>query len=179
MSAGEPTSNIEPEEEPMPLPWLDEPKFRCFGCSPYNPHGLALKMRRLDDGTLVSNLRISEQYASYPGMVHGGIIGVIVDELMCDLIGLDRQMIAISVNLRTRLLQPLLVGHRYRATARIARENEGLIQVEADIADLGGDLHVMASGSYRAMRSSQARSVMDLDDAEFDRLRHYFDHQIG
>ncbi|MCG0283805.1 PaaI family thioesterase [Streptomyces sp. PSAA01] len=164
---------------PVSLPWLDEPRFKCFGCSPRNRIGLALQMYRLDDGRLASDITFSDEYASYPGVVHGGIVSVLVDELMGDLIALDRGLLAFSVTLRTKFLRPLQIGAPYRAVARIVREDGGVVHAEADVVSPEGTTHVMANSAYRPISSEQAEGHMGLRGADRERLAHYFDHAIG
>ncbi|MEU9640300.1 PaaI family thioesterase [Streptomyces tendae] len=164
---------------PVDLPWLDDPRFRCFGCSPHNRIGLALEMFRLADGRLATDITFSDDYASYPGVVHGGIVSVLVDELMGDLIALDRGLLAFSVTLRTKFLRPLRIGTPYRAIARITREGSGAVHAEADVIGLDGTPHVMANSTYQPISSEQAESHMDLGGPDRERLAHYFDHAIG
>jgi acyl-coenzyme A thioesterase PaaI-like protein len=164
--------------EPLELPWRADPRFCCFGCSPRNPIGLALTMVRLADGRVASYTTFGERYASYPGVVHGGIVNVLVDEVMGDLIALDYGLLAFSVTLRTKMLLPLRVGARYRTAARITKAGGGLLYAEADVTGPDGEMHVMASAAYQPIRSEQAVSVMGLSEAELERNKHYFDHQI-
>jgi acyl-coenzyme A thioesterase PaaI-like protein len=98
---------------------------------------------------------------------------------MGDLLALERGMLPFSVTLRTKFLRPLLVGHRYTAEARITRDGDGVVLTEADMSSAAGELHVMATGTYQPIRSEQAQEYMGLDGADYHRLRHYFDHQIG
>jgi uncharacterized protein (TIGR00369 family) len=158
---------------------LDEPLFACFGCSPRNESGLALRMYRVDGGRLGTDVTFPERYASYPGVVHGGIVSVLVDELMGDLVALDRGMLAFSVTLRLRFLQPLRVGVAYRAVAAIAREANGVIHTEADVMAPAGEVHAMATAAYQPITSRQAEDHFGLDATDRDRLSHYFDHVIG
>jgi uncharacterized protein (TIGR00369 family) len=167
------------EATPVELPWIDEPRFRCFGCSPRNKIGLALKMYRTDDGGLATDIAFADDYASYPGVVHGGMVSVLVDELMGDLIALDRGLLAFSVTLRTKFLRPLRTGTSYRAVARVVREGAGVIHAEADVLSSDGEHHVMASSAYQPISSEQAAGHMGLVGADRDRLAHYFDHSIG
>jgi acyl-coenzyme A thioesterase PaaI-like protein/acyl carrier protein len=125
--------------ERITLPWLEEPKFRCFGCSPRNHIGLALRMHRVGPGVIRSEVTFGENYASYPGVVHGGIVGVLVDEIMGGLLALDHGMLAFSTTLRTRFLMPLRVGEPYVAEARIAKEGVGVIMTEADVSGKDGE----------------------------------------
>jgi uncharacterized protein (TIGR00369 family) len=164
---------------PVELPWLDEPRFACFGCSPRNRIGLALQMVRLDDGRLATDVTFSEDYASYPGVVHGGVVSVLVDELMGDLIALDRGLLAFSVTLRTKFLEPLLVGKPYRAMAAISSTGNGVLHTQADVLSADGRTVLMANGSYQPISSAQATVHMGLAPDDHMRIGHYFDHQIG
>ncbi|HTJ66788.1 MAG TPA: PaaI family thioesterase [Actinospica sp.] len=166
-------------ETPVKLPWLDEPRFHCFGCSPRNKVGLALKMIRLEDGRLASDIVFTEDYASYPGVVHGGIVSVLVDELMGDLIALDHGLLAFSVTLRTKFLEPLLVGLPYRAVASIVGVGDGILRTEADVLAADDRVVLMSSATYQPIRSEQATEHMGLDPADHARIGHYFDHQMG
>jgi acyl-coenzyme A thioesterase PaaI-like protein len=165
--------------EPVELPWLADPKFCCFGCSPRNPFGLALKMVRLADRRVASYTTFAEHYASYPGVVHGGIVSALVDEVMGDLITLDYGLLAFSVTLRTKMLLPLHVGVPYRTVARIAKVGHGVLHTEADVTGPDGGTRVMASAAYRPIRSEQAVVIMGFSTDELNRHKHYFDHQIG
>ncbi|GAA0986432.1 hypothetical protein GCM10009555_063870 [Acrocarpospora macrocephala] len=165
--------------EEIEFPWISEPSFNCFGCSPHNPVGLKLRMQRLSNGDYAAETTFSECYASYPGIVHGGIVNVLVDEVMGDTLTLIHGMLAFSVTLRSRMLAPLMVGERYLTVARVSGRGNGVLHTEATITGPGDELHVMATGTYQPIRSEQARELMKLDDAAFSRVRHYFDHGAG
>lgn len=165
--------------EPLSLPWLDEPKFRCFGCSPHNLVGLALSLYRLPDGRIAAPSVLSELHASYPGVVHGGVISALVDEVMGDLVAIDHGMLAFCRTLRTKMLTPVRVRQPYLTVARLVGIGAGVIRVEADVLDADDQVCVMASGSYQPIPASVARDLMGLDDAEYARVKHYFDQKIG
>jgi hypothetical protein len=138
-----------PPGEPLSLPWLDEPRFRCFGCSPHNRVGLALSLYRLPDGRIAAPSTLSELHASYPGVVHGGVISALVDEVP------------------------------HLTVARLVDLGTDVIRVEADVLDPHDRVCVMASGSYQPISSATARDLMGLDDAEYARVKHYFDNRMG
>jgi acyl-coenzyme A thioesterase PaaI-like protein len=165
--------------ERITLPLSDEPKFPCFGCSPHNHIGLAVQLHRVGPDVIGSEIIFGENYASYPGIVHGGIVGVLVDEIMGSLLAVDRGMLAFCTTLRTRFLMPLRVAEPYVAEARITKEGAGVVMTAADVSGKDGEVHVMAAGTYQPIRSDQAKGIMGLDGDDYDRLRHYFDHRIG
>jgi len=165
--------------EAIEFPWHAEPSFNCFGCSPRNPIGLKLRMMRLPDGEYAAETTFSENYASYPGIVHGGIVNVLVDEVMGDTLALIHGMLAFSITLRTKMLLPLRVAVPYLTLGRITGRGNGVLHTEAEVSGPGGELHVMATGTYQPIRSEQARTLMELDEAAFGRVQHYFDHGTG
>ncbi|MFF7751738.1 PaaI family thioesterase [Streptomyces sp. NPDC007971] len=165
--------------ETIELPWHAEPSFNCFGCSPRNPIGLGLRLKQLPNGDYAAETAFSENYASYPGIVHGGIVNVLVDEVMGDALALTHGLLAFSVTLRSKMLLPLRVAETYLTVARVSGRGNGVLHTEAEITGPGGELHVMATGTYQPIRSEQAKTLMELDDAAFGRVRHYFDHGTG
>jgi acyl-coenzyme A thioesterase PaaI-like protein len=167
--------------EPLTLPWLADSRFRCFGCSPHNPVGLALSLRRLPDGRVGAWTTLPERFASYPGIVHGGVLSTLVDEVMGNLVALERGRLAFCATLRTRMLAPLRTGRPYLASARLldAGTDGAVIRAEADVSDVDGEVHATASGTYQPIRAAHARVLMGLDDAGYATVQHYFDHQMG
>jgi len=160
------------------LPWLDEPRFRCFGCSPHNLVGLALSVYRLPDGRIAAPSTLSELHASYPGVVHGGVISALVDEVMGNLVALDHGMLAFCVSLRTKMLAPVRTKVRHLTVARLAGRGAGVLRVEAEVLDPDDRVCALASGTYQPISSAAARDLMGLDDAEFARVSTYFDKEI-
>lgn len=54
----------------------------CFGCSPSNSTGMQLRFVRF--GTRVrSRTRVPERFHGAPGIVHGGIVATMLDEISC------------------------------------------------------------------------------------------------
>ena len=54
----------------------------CFLCGLQNPVGLHMKLYNdLDHQHVVSTVTIPDHYQSYPGVVHGGIVATMLDEV--------------------------------------------------------------------------------------------------
>jgi uncharacterized protein (TIGR00369 family) len=54
---------------------------KCFGCSQVNPHGL--KMKFYGNGkSVISPVTVPEYMCGWSRLVHGGILSVILDEIM-------------------------------------------------------------------------------------------------
>jgi acyl-coenzyme A thioesterase PaaI-like protein len=150
------------EASPVVLPWDQVEGHQCFGCCPGNPAGLGLRFVQESQWELSTSFSSGPQHESYPSVVHGGIAATVLDELMGNALAICRQRLCFTTGLRTRFIEPLRTGRRYRAVARIDAASEGkpVYRVEADIADIEGNLLVTASGNYQVITRESARAEM-------------------
>src|SRR5215831_2816752 len=70
-------TDLEASGEPARLIGAEMEESHCFGCSPRNLHGLRLTMSKIQNG-LSSEFTLGEDFESYPGRIHGGIISTIL-----------------------------------------------------------------------------------------------------
>ena len=86
----------------------------CFGCGRLNPNGLYLHFYPLDDESGIwAPFTPLREHEGYMGMVHGGIISTILDEVMTvalparsggDRAALDRYRKPVEVGVPTRAI---------------------------------------------------------------------------
>lgn len=160
-----------PPADAVTVPWSVVPDYHCFGCSPHNSSGLGLRFTRHTDG-LRARFRLDRRFESYPGVVHGGLIGVICDEVMGNLIVLARRVPAFTVSQRTRFLAPLLIGRDYHCVATLSTDRDGTIGAVADIIDEDDGLCASSSAVYRPFALADVRHQLTLGDADVARLEH-------
>lgn len=53
----------------------------CFACGLANPIGLKLKFYETAPGEVTVDHIVSDEYQGYPGMVHGGVVAAMLDEV--------------------------------------------------------------------------------------------------
>jgi len=53
----------------------------CFVCGVENPFGLHLKFYEEEPGRVSAEITVPEHFQGYPGVVHGGIIAAMLDEV--------------------------------------------------------------------------------------------------
>jgi len=53
----------------------------CFICGLENPVGLKLKIYEVEPGVIESEYTAPEHFQGYPGVLHGGIVATILDEI--------------------------------------------------------------------------------------------------
>lgn len=54
---------------------------QCFICGMENPVGLHLIFEEVQTGEVVAHCVVEEKYQGYPGIVHGGIVAAMLDEV--------------------------------------------------------------------------------------------------
>jgi len=111
------------------MPWESFPL--CFGCGQENPVGLKLKVRE-EDGRVWAEFVPQEYHTGFPGMVHGGILCVLLDEVMGYLPHL-RGLRAVTGKMQVRFRRPARSGERLRVTAEVLRRRSKVMEVRSTI----------------------------------------------
>ena len=100
----------------------------CFGCGRNNPIGLKLKFAAEGDA-LRTEFTPDKTHQGWPGLVHGGILGCLLDEIMSNAAyATGNTCLTASINIRMR--QPVGVGVPLVITARITRHRKKIIETE-------------------------------------------------
>lgn len=129
----------------------------CFGCSTSNGRGLGLVFERGDD-VVEARTTLSEEFAGYDGLAHGGIVSTLLDEAMGWAILELAGRFAVTRSLSVSFRRPVLIHRELRVRARIAAEEaDGSLRVEAEVLDARGRLSASAVGIWVPVRESRVR----------------------
>lgn len=158
------------------LPWQVLDDYRCFGCSPHNTCGLQLTFGEHPDG-LMTRFQLSRAHESYPGVAHGGLLGVVCDETMGNLVVLRTGLVAFTIGMRMRYLEPVAIGATHTCVARLSAvrpgrdgDGTGLVHAGAEILDDTGALVAGCTASYRPVPLGAALDRIALDATQARRL---------
>ncbi len=139
-----------------------ENDHNCFGCGRLNDHGLQLDLLPNPSGdgmmaAFVPPLRTE----GYTGLVHGGIITTVLDEVMAW--SLYRHGIwAVTGQLATRYRKPITLGERTTATGYIVRVRRRAIEMRGEIRrDMDNALLAEATATFIRVPEEQARAWQD------------------
>jgi acyl-coenzyme A thioesterase PaaI-like protein len=161
------------------MPLRDASWFRCFGCAPDNPRGLRLVPVPVGTGGVECHVRFGADFCSYPGIVHGGIVGTAADDLMANLILMECRALVLSTSLRTRFVRPVLVDRPYRIVARLTGSWDGGYTAEADVCDETGEARVLVTGTLSVMRPEHMQEFVTVDPHVQEHLLAYLDEVDG
>ena len=101
---------------------------RCFVCGPDNPIGLHLTFR-LEDGACVSEFTPGENHQGYPGVIHGGMIYSVLDDVMANWLYL-RGARAYTARCEIRYRSPAREGEKLLLEGRQKARKRKLVEME-------------------------------------------------
>jgi acyl-coenzyme A thioesterase PaaI-like protein len=128
----------------------------CFGCGRQNPIGL--KMTFFEDGEQVwSPWTPLREHQGYEGIVHGGLITTVLDEVMGWAIYV-RKLWAVTGTINVRFRKPVRVGDDLVARAWVETITGRKVDVRATLSRNGSN-EVLAEGSAIFIRVSEDQAA--------------------
>lgn len=101
----------------------------CFVCGKLNPIGLKLEFA-VEGDEYVTYFTPRKEHQGYVGIVHGGLVSTILDEVMVRYMHeLGRP--AVTAEMTVRLKRAAEIGRRLRFSARIESENSRVVECSA------------------------------------------------
>ena len=136
----------------------------CFVCGLQNPVGLHLHVYETGPGVVEATYTAPDQFQGYPGVLHGGIVGAIIDEIagrthMGTDPGASRFMFTAKLEVKYRQSVPIgrplrIVGRAGRSRGRSAEAWAGIYHAETDqlLAEGNALLVNVPEGSFAPSR---------------------------
>jgi acyl-coenzyme A thioesterase PaaI-like protein len=145
-------SNSETLGPPEPARGGDESRIlqpnssHCFACGVDNPFGLQLRFYSIGSGRVEAKTIVPRRYEGYPGVVHGGIVATMLDEIVGRLaMTEDPDHFLVTARLEVRYRTPIPIeeqimlkgelqerrGRRHVGYARLVLE-DGRVGAEAE-----------------------------------------------
>ncbi len=108
----------------------------CFICGLQNPVGLHMAIYNdHDNNCIYSNIIIPDQYQSYPGVVHGGIVATMLDEIAGRATIMDGsdQNLMVTVKLEVKYRLPTPTNTPLKVIGRVISQTESRAKVVGEI----------------------------------------------
>ena len=128
---------------------------KCFVCGPDNPIGLHLAFR-LEDGECRSEFTPGENHQGYPGVIHGGMLYSVLDDVMANWLYLQGAR-AYTARCEIRYKRPAREGEKLTLIGRPTARKRKLVEMEG-VATRASDGKVVATA---------AATFVVIDETEF------------
>jgi len=147
----------------------------CFGCGPANERGL--KMEFQGNSTMVcSELAMEKYMAGWNGVVHGGILSTILDEVMAwGAIFLTERFI-LTRTMTINYHRPTFITERLRAEAEIEEHSSDReVVMRGRIINSKGEVTVSSTGTFALFTSESLKKMNIVDPEWIDEFRAIMD----
>lgn len=134
---------------------------KCYVCGQAHPRGLRVRFYAGDAGQVHVQFEPDETQTSYDGIVHGGVISTLLDELLGWPIALQTGRLAYTGELTVRFVKPMSAGRVYLATARPGADRRRYWEGEGEICDEQGQVYAKGRGKYFLLSAEQTAHVAD------------------
>jgi uncharacterized protein (TIGR00369 family) len=137
---------------------------KCLVCGLKNDLGLKASLFELDNDELVAVFTPLEEHQSYPGRLHGGIAGAVLDETIGRAILIkDKNAWGVTVELNLKYKKPVPLNEELRVVGRITKDSKRLFEGTGEILLANGDIAVTAYGKYIKMPIGK---IADFDEQD-------------
>ena len=154
------TSEVARQAIETPDGWFEIAPHNCFACGTLNLHGLGI-VHHVEPGRSWTELTLDRRFEGWEGIVHGGIVSTILDEVMAwSLVGQDSWGVTARMSVEFR--RPVEVGTPIRADGWITRDRRRIAETAARIVDsTTGEELATATGLYVAADAERKRFLQE------------------
>src|SRR5262249_39741592 len=120
----------------------------CFGCAPGNLKGLRLTFRLDEAGRIHTNVCLGKDFESFPGIIHGGIIATVLDEVLARASLYCHHLPAMTMALRIRYVAVMKTGQPYAAVAEVQSRERDLVRLHGRLESETDGLIATAEATF-------------------------------
>jgi acyl-coenzyme A thioesterase PaaI-like protein len=110
--------------------WIDD--RYCFACGEKNPIGMHLKFT-INNDIIETRYIFPKELQGYKNFVHGGMISLLLDEVMVNLPWLKLKVPVVSAELKIKLRKPLRIGEEVIAKAFIEKQKGKIYFIKGEV----------------------------------------------
>ena len=118
----------------------------CFVCGQKNHVGLKARFF-WDGGKAVCDVTVDERYVGYKGILHGGVVATLLDEVMIKAL-LAEEIFAVTAEISVRFKKPVNVGDVLHFEGWKAGHKGSVYSTSGRAANQNGAIVAEAEGKY-------------------------------
>ncbi|GAG47448.1 unnamed protein product [marine sediment metagenome] len=126
---------IDAPPQPSSVERIKQPNSRlCFACGLENTYGLGLSFYEVGSGEIEVEYTVPEHFQGYPGVVHGGIVAAMLDEVLGRVVMIgDHSHFMVTARLEIRYRKSVPIGKPLRVHGWLTRRRGPLATAKAEI----------------------------------------------
>jgi uncharacterized protein (TIGR00369 family) len=119
----------------------------CFACGVDNACGLGMTFYEVGAGRVLAEYSVPENYQGFPGIVHGGIVFTMLDEVLgrVTMVG-DHTKFTVTAKVEVRFRKPVPTGEPLQIHGRVDRRRGRLFFTSAELRLPDGSIAAEAKG---------------------------------
>ena len=129
----------------------------CFVCGRENPIGFHLHFFQDDAGCVHANYTAKEEHQGFPGMMHGGLISTLLDEIL-GRTAIANNIWCMTAQLDVRYKQPVPIGMPLKLRGEITKQRGRLIKGKGELLLEDGSVAAEAHGTYLRIPDDQMKA---------------------
>jgi len=131
----------------------------CFVCGESNSVGLHLRFET--DGRIVrSRFTPRPEHIGFQGVVHGGILSTLLDEIMVWACVVPTKRFAFCAELNVRFIKPARPGEEIVATAELtANRRDRIFEAKSELRNAAGETLATATGKYLPIKETETAAM--------------------
>lgn len=132
----------------------------CFVCGEANP--LGLKLRFETDGQIVrATFTPRPEHIGFKGVVHGGIIATVLDEIMVWACAVPTRQFAFCAEMSVRYLNPMPPGAAVQLIGKLTANRKGRIfEAKGTACDAEGMRLAESTGKYLPLKNTNIADMV-------------------
>lgn len=130
--------------------------YHCFACSPHNPIGLRLNFYETDEG-VEAEWEPAKYYEGYPGVIHGGIQSVLLDEITAWAVYIKAKTSGVTSRLNVKFKKPVSsTQKKITVKGKIEKIQRNFVYLKGELFDENNELCAEAEVVYYTYPTEKA-----------------------
>ena len=130
----------------------------CFVCGKDNPFGLNVTFLK-DKNEVRAELIPESKHQGFKGIVHGGILFSILDEIMGRTAVITKRLMTLTVEVNIKYRKKAKVGEKIIFTAHMTKDLGRMIEAQGQVCKEDGTLIAEAKGRFIVLSKEMQKEV--------------------
>lgn len=140
-------------------PYLGKQGYNCFCCAPNNPIGLHLEFWE-DGEDILTKWKPGENYQGWVNTLHGGVIGMLMDEVAGWIINRKLQTTGVTMQLNVKYTRPVMTTEpEIVVRGHIVNQRRNIVTMALTLTNSKGELCDEAEAIYYTFGPDKAREM--------------------